>query len=95
MRSGEEAFGAEARLLELAKSHKLLDDPAATQNLISAALSVSSDSLDNLLRTIFVFAGAEQGYDFQLLFNHTHSTIQLKHARGERSWTHQRKAESS
>lgn len=80
---------AEDRLLELAKSRKLLDDPAATQNLISAALYLSQDGLGNLVRTIFALAGSEQGYDFQLLFNQMQSAIKLRHARGERSWTQQ------
>jgi hypothetical protein len=87
MRSREERREAENRLLELAKSRKLLDDPAATQNLISAALSVSQDGLRGLLSTIFVLAGIEQGYDFQLLYNQMHSSVRLRNARGERSWT--------
>ncbi len=89
MRSGEVLMEAENRLLELAKSGKLLDDPAATQGLISAALSVSQDGLSGLVQTIFALAGSEQGYDFQLLFNQMHSSIKLRHAQGERSWTQQ------
>ena len=89
VRSGEEFMGAEDHLLELAKSGKLLEDPAETQNLISAALFVSQDGLKSLVQTIFALAGAEQGYDFQLLFNQMHSAIKLRHARGERSWTQQ------
>src|SRR5262245_7297834 len=89
MRSGEVIMQAENRLLELAKARRLLDDPAATQDLISAALPVSKDGLSGLLQTIFVLAGTEQGYDFQLLFNQIHSSIRLRQARGERSWTQQ------
>ncbi len=89
MRSGGVLIEAEDRLLELAKSNKLLDDPAATQGLISAALSLSQDGLSGLVRTIFALAGPEQGYDFQLLFNQMHSSIKLRYARGERSWTQQ------
>lgn len=89
MRPGEELMEAEKRLLELAKSHRLFDDPAATQNLISAALSLSQDGLSSLVQTIFVVAGSEEGYDFQLLYNQMHSSIKLRHARGERSWTEQ------
>ena len=61
MRSGEVLMEAENRLLELAKSGKLLDDPAATQGLISAALSVSQDGLSGLVQTIFALSGSEQG----------------------------------
>jgi len=57
--------------------------------LISAALSMSQGGLSGLVQNIFVLAGAEQGYDFQLLFNQMHSAIKLRHARGERSWTQQ------
>ena len=89
MRSFEEVMQAEERLLELAKSRQLLEDPAATQNLKSAALTSSQDGLRGLLTNIFVLAGTEQAYDFQLLFNQIHSSIKLRHARGERSWTQQ------
>jgi hypothetical protein len=89
MRSIEELFQAEGRLLELAKSGKLLDDPSITQNLISAALYISQDGLNGLLKSIFILAGVEHGYDFQLLFNQMHSSIKLRHANGERSWTQQ------
>lgn len=95
VRLGEEYMQAEERLLELAKSGKLLENPAATQNLISAALAVSQDGLLGLVQTIFALAGPEQGYDFQLLFNHMHSSIKLRQARGERSWTQQMTDETS
>jgi hypothetical protein len=39
------------------------------------------DGLSSLVQTIFALAGAEQGYDFQLLFNQMHSAIKLRHAR--------------
>ena len=89
MRPGEELFQAEEHLLELAKSGKLLDDPSATQNLISAANSISQDGLNSLVKSIFASAGIEQGYDFQLLYNQMHSSIKLDYAKGERSWTQQ------
>jgi len=89
MRSGAVLMEAENRLLELAKAGKLLEDPAATQDLISAALSVSQDGLRDFVQGIFAFAGTEHGYDFQLLFNQMSSSIKLRHARGERSWTEQ------
>ena len=78
---------AESKLLELAKSGILIKDPAKTQNLISAALCTSDDDLNSLVKDIFMVAGAEQGYDFQLLFNQINSSIKLKYAHGERSWT--------
>jgi hypothetical protein len=87
MRSMEETLGAEERLLDLARSGRLLADPAATQNLISAALGVSKDGLQGLVRTIFAVAGAEGGYDFQLLFNQMRCSLVLRRARGEQSWT--------
>ncbi|MBZ4218982.1 MAG: DUF1566 domain-containing protein [Chlorobium sp.] len=89
MRFGEELMEAEEQLLALAKSGKLLDDPAATQNLISTALRLSQDGLSGLLRKIFSLAGSEQGYDFQLLFNQMQSSINLRGARGELSSTQQ------
>ena len=66
IRSGSEIVEAEDRLLELAKAHRLMEDPAATQNLISAANTVlGSDGMGKLVQMIFAFAGSEQGYDFQ------------------------------
>lgn len=89
-RTPRELAEAEDRLLELAKSHRLLDDPAATQNLMAAAnTALGYDGIDQLILKIFIVAGVEQGYDFQLLFNQMHSGIRLRHARGERSWTEQ------
>ncbi len=89
MRFGEELMEAEEQLLAFAKSGKLLDDPAATQTLISSALRVSQDGLSGLLRKIFTLASSEQGYDFQLLFNQMQSSVNLKDARGERPLTKQ------
>lgn len=42
MRSGDVLVEAENRLLEFAKSGRLLEDPAATKDLISAALSLGA-----------------------------------------------------
>ncbi len=84
MRCDEELMEAEEQLLAFAKSDKLLDDPALTQALIAKALRISQDGLGGLLKKIFSLAGAEQGYDFQLLFNQMQSSINLKEARGER-----------
>ena len=89
MRFGEEPLEAEEHLLALAKSGKLLDDPAFTQSLISTALRISQDGLSTLLRKIFSLAGSEQGYDFQLLFNQMQSAINLRDARGERPLSQQ------
>jgi hypothetical protein len=94
MRFDEELMDAEENLLAFAKSGKLLDDPAATQNLISTALRVSQDGLSGLLKKIFALAGSEQGYDFQLLFNQMQSSINLRDARGERLVNQQVIAES-
>jgi len=86
-RQSKEILEAESKLLELAKSGILIKDPAKTQNLISAALCASGDDLNSFVKDIFMVAGAEQGYDFQLLFNQINSSIKLKYAHGERSWT--------
>ena len=87
-RTAEDYVEAEDILVELAKSNRLLEEPAATQNLISAALaSLGFDGIGKLVKNIFDIAGAEQGYDFQLLFNQLHSAISLRHALGERTWT--------
>ncbi len=86
-RQSKEIMEAESKLLELAKSGILIKDPAKTQNLISAALCASDDDLNSFVKDIFMVAGAEQGYDFQLLFNQINSSIKLKYAHGERSWT--------
>ncbi len=94
MRFGEELLEAEEQLLALAKSGKLLDDPAFTQSVISTALRISQDGLSSLLRKIFSLAGSEQGYDFQLLFNQMQSSINLRDARGERPLTQQMLAEN-
>lgn len=83
IQSGDVLFEAEDRLLELAKSNKLLDDPSATQDLISAALVLSQDGLQGLEFRIFANAGVEQCYDFHLLFNQMHSSVKLWQARGE------------
>ena len=87
IRSGEDLMEAENRLFQLAESHRLLDDPEATQNIMSAANTFSPDGLDSLIRKIFTLVGNEHGYDFQLLYNQMWSSIQIRHARGERSWT--------
>jgi uncharacterized protein (TIGR02145 family) len=89
--SFEEVMQADERLIELAKARRLLEDPEATQNLMSMALPFHDrrEGLSGLLDTIFEVAGSEQGYDFQLLFNQWHSSIKLRHARGERTWTEQ------
>ncbi|MEZ5987649.1 MAG: hypothetical protein R3F30_00685 [Planctomycetota bacterium] len=88
-RRGTEVVQAEERLFELAKAEELCEDPELSQSLISAALTVSGDGLSGLLQRIFIHVGAVQGYDFQLLFNHLHSSVQLRHTLGERSWTEQ------
>lgn len=87
VRYGDDLMAAEDRLLELAESGELLRDPAATQNLIGMALSVSQDGLIGLLHTIYALAGTEAGYDFQLLFNHAKQIVMLQHSRGQRTWT--------
>ncbi len=94
MRFGEELQEAEEQLLAMAKSGKLLDDPAFTQSLISTALRISQDGLSVLLRKIFSLAGSEQGYDFQLLFNQMQSSINLRDSRGERPLSQQILAEN-
>lgn len=85
VRSGDVLFEAENRLLELVASGKLLADPAETQNLMSAAFSVSQDGLRSLISNIFVVGGADQAYDFQLLFNQMQSSAKLRFAQEEGS----------
>ncbi|MEJ2344293.1 MAG: hypothetical protein P8076_01420 [Gammaproteobacteria bacterium] len=87
MRTAEECEEAGDRLLDLAKANRLLDDPEATQNLISAALHGSQDGLHGLVTLVFAVAGREAGYDFQLLYNQLHSSVMFRHAHGERTWT--------
>lgn len=88
VRHGSELMQIEDRLLDLALKRALLADPATTQNLISAGLSfLGHERLKELALEISSLGGVEQFFGFQLLYNQMQSSIKLRHARGERSWT--------
>ncbi len=83
----KEHLDANEILLELAKSGKLLEDPKKTQNLMSAALVISTDGLKELLLSIYIHAGIEQGFDFQLLYNQLSQSVKLRVLNGEQTLT--------
>lgn len=88
MRHDSEITQIEERLLDLALKRSLLADAVTTQNLISAGLSfLGQERLTELALEIARLGGVEQFYGYQLLYNQMHSSIKLRHARGERSWT--------
>ena len=73
---------AEHRLLDLAKSQALLEDPGASQKLISVLWVLGrNDDLRKFLHRIYDVGGVEQGYAFQLLFNHMQSFVTLRKKR--------------
>lgn len=79
---GNEIAEAEHRLLELAKSKALLQNPEASQKLISVLwIHSGHDDLRELLHRIYDVGGGEQGYAFQLLFNQMLSNVVWRRAR--------------
>jgi hypothetical protein len=62
---------AESKILSLAKRHALLEDPESSGSAIAALMNseMSTDSWRDLIMAIFRQAGADEGYNFQLLFH--------------------------
>ncbi len=80
MRSASDPPHAMDRLMDLAQLGRLLYNPSFSQQLIVAILNAAGDDGAEMVKQeIFVQAGADQGFDFQLLYCHTCSSIQLNH----------------
>ncbi len=69
---------AKPKITELARNQALLDDPAHSGDLISAAIFTSEGSdMRDLLNEIYTAGGTKQGYAFQLIYNELRCSTRL------------------
>ncbi len=87
-RDSATAMNAPQDLLRLVEQGALYQDPAATQDLMSACMAVhGEDEIRNCILESRALGGLDAFYGFQLLYNHILQATKLAHARGQRSWT--------